>query len=109
MALDAAADDPEVAHFLEQWTLNRKINISNLPTWDGEGETIIAYFAHMHQFARLGVKIRQALAEVALQKWTGAASDWWDALPPDSQDAICTDWDIMLLALWQQFMNDEWI
>ncbi|KAG6904641.1 hypothetical protein DXG01_008414 [Tephrocybe rancida] len=47
-------------------------------------ETRIQYLGEMHKVAWMGPKVREALARVAPQIWSGRAANWWDALSTDS-------------------------
>ena len=55
----------------DDFQMNPKINLSNLPSWDGNGETIIDYLALMSTFARLGERMKTGMAALAPQKWSG--------------------------------------
>ncbi|KAG6913536.1 hypothetical protein DXG01_006129 [Tephrocybe rancida] len=107
-ARDAAAFREPIP-YVEEWTLNCKINTSTLPTWDGMDETLIQYLGDMQKVAWMGPKVREALAQVAPQKWMGRASNWWDALSPEVKTSLSVNWDVMLLAIRHYFMNAEWI
>ncbi|KAG6914050.1 hypothetical protein DXG01_002774 [Tephrocybe rancida] len=54
-AQDAAAYRDGVP-YVEEWTLNRKINTSTLPTWDGMDKTLIQYLGEMHKYEKLSLE-----------------------------------------------------
>ncbi|KAG6914376.1 hypothetical protein DXG01_000712 [Tephrocybe rancida] len=104
-AHDAAANN----YVEEQWQVSCKINATSIPSWDGGGDTIIEYISAMAQFARLGAQVHQGLGQIAPQKWSGRALNWWDALPTGAQDYLATDWQVMLIGLCYQFLDAEWL
>ena len=54
-------------------------------------------------------RMRERVAEMALQKWLGSARAWWEVLPAIDQTFITRDWDILLMAIWSKFMDRAWI
>ncbi|KAG6913659.1 hypothetical protein DXG01_005284, partial [Tephrocybe rancida] len=104
-AHDAAANN----YVEEQWQVSCKINATSIPSWDGGGDTIIKYISAMARFARLGARVLQGLGQIAPQKWSGRALNWWDALPIGAQDYLVTNWQVMLVGLCYQFLDAKWL
>ncbi|PPQ83356.1 hypothetical protein CVT26_015166, partial [Gymnopilus dilepis] len=94
----------------DNFQMNPKINISNLPTWNGDKVKVIDYLSDMAGFARLpGRRIQRGIAAFAPLKWSGTAKAWWDALPEADKRYYSERWDNMLLAIRLQFLDDNWV
>lgn len=96
-------------HKTEEWQMNPKFNISNLPAWNGKGETIISYLSEMAGFTRLGERMKREIAALAAYKWTGPGRSWWDNLPSAEQDYFSQHWDFMLTGIRNQFLDETWV
>lgn len=101
------ANGPPNPH--DEWQMNPKINLSNLPSWDGDGKTIIDYLSEMSGFARLGDRMQCGMAQMASHKWSGRAKKWWEALPIVEQTFFSQHWFYMLAALRNQFLDETWV
>ena len=89
--------------------MNPKFNLSNLPAWNGKGETIISYLSEMAGFARLGDHMKREIAALAAYKWTGPGRSWWDNLPAAEQNYFSQHWDFMLTGIRNQFLDETWV
>jgi len=96
-------------HRTEEWQMNPKFNLSNLPAWNGKGETIISYLSEMAGFARLGDRMKREIAALAAYKWTGPGRSWWDNLPSAEQSYFSQHWDFMLTGIRNQFLDETWV
>ncbi|THU98101.1 hypothetical protein K435DRAFT_596588, partial [Dendrothele bispora CBS 962.96] len=79
-----------------------------IPSWDGEGETLIDYIITMNEIAEKSEQLSQGLAVWAPSKWSAKAKDWWEALSPASRQFLRQDWNKLLLGIRDFFMNTEW-
>ncbi|KAF5378164.1 hypothetical protein D9615_007525 [Tricholomella constricta] len=94
---------------IEEWQLNNKLNSTVIPSWDGMGESVLSYISSMAKLADLSNKMRIGLAKLAPSNWTGRVLDWWDALPQNIRVKLSRDWNVMLLAIRYQFLDDNWV
>ncbi|KAF9539472.1 hypothetical protein CPC08DRAFT_597913, partial [Agrocybe pediades] len=93
----------------EDWQMNPKINLTNLPQWNGKSDSLIAYLSEMSGFAKLGHKMRRGIGQLATVKWSGPARQWWDTLPSPEQLYLSQSWDHLLRGVWEHFMNENWV
>lgn len=88
--------------------MSHKLNLSHLPSWDGEGTSVIDYIASMAVLARLSEPMKIGIARLAAQKWTGPAQRWWMSITPDEQMWFSQDWDYMVWGIRGQFLDHAW-
>ncbi|KAL1684912.1 hypothetical protein GGG16DRAFT_67360, partial [Schizophyllum commune] len=93
----------------EQWQVNHKIPLSEIPKWNGQGSTLIDYIIAMQEMVRLGPLVEAGLAQYAPRSWSGKAASWWYTLPFDARVHITSSWPRFLLALRDQFMSEDWM
>ncbi|KAJ7430924.1 hypothetical protein FB451DRAFT_1198540 [Mycena latifolia] len=92
----------------EEWQVNHKLNMSSVPSWDGEGVSAILYLSKMARLARMGAKMRKSLGNVAPLLFSGAAEVWWRALTEPDQDYFSQEWLMLLYAIREQFLTEGW-
>ncbi|KAL1657472.1 hypothetical protein GGF50DRAFT_15358, partial [Schizophyllum commune] len=93
----------------EQWQVNHKIPLSEIPKWNGQGSTLIDYIIAMQEMVRLGPLVESGLAQYAPRSWSGKAASWWYTLPFDARVHITSSWPRFLLAIRDQFMSEDWL
>ncbi|KAF9549474.1 hypothetical protein CPC08DRAFT_590731, partial [Agrocybe pediades] len=93
----------------DDWQMNPKINLSNLPQWNGKSDSLITYLSEMSGFAKLGQKMRRGIGQLATVKWSGPARQWWDTLPSPEQLYLSQSWDHLLKGIREHFMNENWV
>ncbi|KAF9544442.1 hypothetical protein CPC08DRAFT_649626, partial [Agrocybe pediades] len=93
----------------EDWQMNPKINLANLPQWNGKSDSLISYLSEMSGFAKLGQKMRKGIGQLATVKWAGPARQWWDTLPSPEQLYLSQSWDHLLRGIREHFMNENWV
>ncbi|KAJ7587687.1 hypothetical protein C8J56DRAFT_1050924 [Mycena floridula] len=94
---------------LDEWQLNNKVNTSQVPSWDGNGDTAIEYFIAINNLSKLGWKVVHQMGYILLQKWTGSALAWWNAIPEARQETMRADVMEMVFGLRGFFLNPEWV
>ncbi|KAF9564717.1 hypothetical protein CPC08DRAFT_600071, partial [Agrocybe pediades] len=93
----------------DDWQMNPKINLSNLPQWNGKSDSLIAYLSEMSGFSKLGTKMRRGIGQLATVKWSGPARQWWDTLPSPEQLYLSQSSDYLLRGIHEHFMNENWV
>ncbi|KAG6905931.1 hypothetical protein DXG01_016851 [Tephrocybe rancida] len=83
----------------DHWQLNPKLNFSIMPSWNRLGETALDYISDMSKLAALSNHMSAGLAQMAPQKWTS----------PADRCAFSEDWSVLLLAIHEQFLDDNWL
>jgi hypothetical protein len=90
-------------------TINQKIPIDKLPTWDGGGKTLLDYLDEMDALASDNQFIAIQLARTAHFGFTSAAKSWWQSLPADARRYAQQSWECFVVAIHQHFMNPRWL
>lgn len=91
-----------------EFRFDKRIKISEVPTWDGNGDTMLDWLDTLNHIAARGAEVFYDLGIIAPLRLTDAAQRWYNALPQMTQHAIQADWGEFKLALSTFFMNDQW-
>ncbi|KAJ7588291.1 hypothetical protein C8J56DRAFT_1050356 [Mycena floridula] len=94
---------------LDEWQLNNKVNTSQVPSWDGDGDTAIKYPVAINNLSKLGWKVVHQMGYILPQKWTGLALAWWNAIPEAQQETMRADIMEMVFGLRGFLLNLEWL
>ncbi|KAG6905907.1 hypothetical protein DXG01_016987 [Tephrocybe rancida] len=95
LALQAAAEEMNVATQEEEEILDL--------------EDPLAVVVVVEVLADLGLRMQSGLAQWAPTKWPSRALSWWDTLPSRDRQYFSGGWNRMLLGIWTQFLNDNWV
>lgn len=93
----------------EDWQLNHKISLSQVPGWDGEGESVINYLNSMTDLCQFGQRVVVQLGQWAPMRWTGKAKEWWDGHTLDDKAWMRTTWAYLGVAVRNYFCDEKWI
>lgn len=91
------------------WQMNRKLNMSVIPSWNGGGDTAIEYILAMSNLSTLGSELAVDIAAMASQKWSDRALNWWNALPSADRRYLSSGWETLLLGIREHFLDAQWI
>ncbi|KIY62094.1 hypothetical protein CYLTODRAFT_336630, partial [Cylindrobasidium torrendii FP15055 ss-10] len=95
--------------FRDPFQLNRKIPSPKLPSWDGEGSTLIDYLVQMGKLARLGPTMVADLGAMAPTTFKGKAEAWWENMvSPAAKIYYSQDWTLMCDLLRERWMHKKW-
>lgn len=89
--------------------MNHKISLKDLPEWDGTRTTVINYLVAMSDLACLSLHMAIGLASLATHQWTNKAKSWWNSLPTTEKIYFSSSWDLMVLAIRDQYLDLPWI
>lgn len=85
-----------------------KIKFSDVPTWDGNGDTILDWLDDLNLIANLSQSVYNDLGLIAPLRLTDAAKRWFNALDPPQQRCAQQNWGSFKLAVSAYFMNPQW-
>lgn len=90
--------------------VKRVFEMSQLPAWDGNGDTAIEYFTKVHELAALGGSMPQHLAEMLWVRFTeGSAIDgWYKALPENEKAQMRTHYLLFLHRIRDGWLGGAW-
>ncbi|KAF8143405.1 hypothetical protein K438DRAFT_1522857, partial [Mycena galopus ATCC 62051] len=91
------------------WQLNRKLNLSLVPAWDGHGKTVIDYLCSVAELTRLSPQMIVDLGAMAPLKFTDRAQTWWQTMPIDFRNSVSQDWNLLFNAISVHFLNEIWV
>ena len=91
------------------WQINNKINPSQLPEWDGDGNAMIDYLSSVSGFAAMSNKMQVGVGKMAPLRWTGNAKVWWDTISQMDREFYGQDWPHLVDAIRSQFMSPNWV
>ena len=60
------------------WQINNKINPSQLPEWDRDGNAMIDYLSSISGYAAMSNKMQIGVGKMDHLRWTGKEKVWWD-------------------------------
>src|SRR5258706_8354668 len=86
----------------------KKIKVSDIPTWDGNGDTILDWLDYLNHISYLNLRVYNDLGLIAPLRLTDAAERWFYALDPPQQQYIQQNWGNFRRALSTYFMNPQW-
>ncbi|KAJ6611809.1 hypothetical protein B0H10DRAFT_2223726 [Mycena sp. CBHHK59/15] len=104
-----AEDPPGQPESAGLWQLNHKLNISILPSWDGDDVSVIDYVESMARLAAMGPLMHTGIAQLAPAKFSGRALTWWSGLTDPFRAEFSQNWDYLLDALRRQFLTSRWL
>ena len=87
---------------------DKRIKLSEIPTWDGNGDTLLEWLNTLNHISSRSLEIFQDLGQVTPLRLTEAAQRWFNALPQRRQFDIQLNWGEFKLALSTFFMTDQW-
>ncbi|KAJ7258401.1 hypothetical protein B0H12DRAFT_970000, partial [Mycena haematopus] len=91
------------------WQINRKLNLSLVPEWDGHGKTAISYVCKIAELLRLSPQMAIDLGAIAPLKFTGRAETWWMTQTPTVRVYLSQSWTLLLQAIQAHFLNANWL
>jgi len=86
----------------------KKIKISDVPEWDGNGDTILEWLDKLNHISYRNQNIYYDLGIIAPLRLTDSALRWFHALAPNIQRHIQQNWGEFKLAISTYFMNQQW-
>ena len=86
----------------------KKIKISDIPQWDGNGDTILDWLDQLNHIAYCNANVYYDLGLIAPLHLTDAAKQWFYALTPLQQWYTQQSWGEFKLAISTFFMNQQW-
>jgi hypothetical protein len=91
-------------------TINPKLKLHDLPTWDGNHDTAISYFWDVAQRANLGGDIPQALGFwLGMRLVEGSPIQvWYAGLPRAQQTLMCSHWILYLQTIKEMYLGRTW-
>ena len=72
-------------------------------------DSLIDYIMEIALIAWLSKRIFKEIGQIAPLHWTGAAKNWWIALPVLDQAYFSQDWECLITGLRNHFMNNDWL
>ncbi|KAF8164338.1 hypothetical protein BJ912DRAFT_1068412 [Pholiota molesta] len=85
-----------------------QINLSSLPVWNGNGDTIIDYVSETAAFAAMSDNMNTEIGQLAPLRWTDRAKKWWESLTSENRKIYGQNWNHLLFAIRAHFMNENW-
>ncbi|KAJ7704219.1 hypothetical protein B0H14DRAFT_3526732 [Mycena olivaceomarginata] len=91
-------------------TIEPKLKLQDLPTWDGDHDTAIKYFWDVSQRAHLGGDIPQALGYWLGMRLTADSpvQIWYASLPGEQQATMRSHWILYLQAIKDMYLGRTW-
>jgi len=86
----------------------KKIKISNVPKWDGNGDTILEWLDKLNHLAYRNQSLYYDLGQIAPLRLTDAAEWWFHALEPQMQNYAQESRGSLKIAISTYFMNQQW-
>ena len=86
----------------------KEIKISDIPEWDGNGDTILDWLDELNHIAYRNPNVYYDLGLIAPLRLTEAAKQWFYALTPAQQHYCQQSWGEFKLAISTFFMNQQW-
>jgi hypothetical protein len=93
---------PQPLHF------DRKYKVTDVPTWDGDDETLLTWLETLDQLADQSQNIFDELGRVLPQRLLSRAREWFYAHSRAQQEYIQTSWQTFKVAISTHFMNRHW-
>ncbi|KAF8143741.1 hypothetical protein K438DRAFT_1632921, partial [Mycena galopus ATCC 62051] len=91
------------------WQLNRKLNLSMVPAWNGHGKTVIDYLCSVAELTRLSPQMIVDLGAMAPLKFTDRAQTWWQTMPIDFRYSVSQNWNLLFNVISIHFLNEIWV
>ncbi|KAF7300659.1 TY3B-TY3B protein [Mycena chlorophos] len=92
----------------DDWQLNYKLPLSELPSWDGDDLTAIDYLVEADELAQSSDWLFVQVGNMAPRKFEGKVKTWWLSLPRFVRLQYARDWPHLFNALASQFLTAEW-
>ena len=99
--------DPPFLHN-DGFKFEKKIKISDVPKWDGDGDTILEWLDKLNHLAYQNQSIYYDLGQIAPLRLTDAAERWFHVLEPQMQNYAQESWGNLKIAISTYFMNQQW-
>src|SRR5258706_13196765 len=98
---------PSVSGFTanDGFKFKKKIKISDIPVWDGNGDTILDWLDELNHISYRNQNVYYDLGVITLLRLTDTAKRWFYTLKPHVQRHIQQNWGEFKLALSTYFMN----
>ncbi|KAK7452221.1 hypothetical protein VKT23_012326 [Stygiomarasmius scandens] len=91
-----------------EFRINEKINIADIPAWDGKGDTLVDYLSSMNDLASCSAMLNKGLATMVWRRWSGDVKEWWESHSDSTRDLLCSNWPNLMKAICDYFMDDKW-
>ncbi|EJD43085.1 hypothetical protein AURDEDRAFT_167762 [Auricularia subglabra TFB-10046 SS5] len=101
----AAASRPRVG-----LTVDLRIKIDALPSWDGDEHSALKYFSLLNEWARAGLSgdLFHQLPLVAPLRWSGLVYTWWSHLSADLRTQLQQDFGSFILGIREYYLSSRW-
>jgi hypothetical protein len=86
-----------------------KLKYDNVPTWDGNTDTIVRWLLKINDIARESSTVFRQLGRVVPKRLEGEAEVWYWSLPIAYRSEIEKDWDTLRKAFSTYYMNRKWL
>ncbi|KAJ3730731.1 hypothetical protein C8R42DRAFT_551652, partial [Lentinula raphanica] len=91
------------------WQLNNKIQMSDLPSWDGNGKTLIDYLIRMYELASRSELLARGLGIWAPDYLKGTARSWWLTIPQSERSFLNGSWWRVDECIRAHFIDKSWL
>ncbi|KAJ3765895.1 hypothetical protein FB446DRAFT_602541, partial [Lentinula raphanica] len=91
------------------WQLNNKLQLSDIPSWDGNGKTLIEYLIRMYELASRSELLARGLGIWAPDSLKDTARSWWLTIPQADRNFLTTSWWHIDECLRAHFIDKAWI
>ncbi|PBK82060.1 hypothetical protein ARMGADRAFT_869915, partial [Armillaria gallica] len=79
-----------------------------VPTWDGNGDTIVAWMWKIDDLSAWSDKVFVQLRKIIPKQLTDSVEKWYFSLPMAHHEILEEDWDTMREAIAAFYMNCKW-
>ncbi|KIJ41647.1 hypothetical protein M422DRAFT_780234 [Sphaerobolus stellatus SS14] len=95
--------DSRVPHF------DIKLKSTDIPTWDGDPDTLARWILKMNNLAARGDAIHTQLGQLVPARLEKEAEQWFWSLPMEYLEEITFNWKTLRDALCSYYMSTEWL
>lgn len=97
-------------HFQPEPRIKRVFELSQLPSWDGNGDSAIEYFAKVHEYAALGGSMPEQLGAMLWTRFVPGSSidSWYKALPESDKEVMRSHYLQFLYKIRDSWLGPAW-
>ncbi|PBK84570.1 hypothetical protein ARMGADRAFT_943296, partial [Armillaria gallica] len=85
-----------------------KLKIGDVPTWDGNPDTIVAWILKVNDIAAMSNSVFKDLGRFVLKRLQGDADRWYYSLPLCYCSELETNWATLCEGITNYYMNRRW-